>query len=120
MNHKLVNARVSIECSYTTKPGVKVAYEKTVFYSKTKEARKSLEHCSRDLEVNTDIGLDIKKFEIKISNAIKYSWSKTHSFATQTDSEELSLTEKRVEYYDKETILSRIYSFCLCCRRTSN
>ena len=111
MNHKLVNATVSIECSYTTKPGVKVAYEKTVFYSKTKEAKKSLEHCSRDLDVNTDISLGIKKFGIKISNAIKYSWSKTHSFATQTESNELSLTEKRLEYYDQVTILARSIRF---------
>ena len=111
MNHKLVNARVSIDCSYTTKPGVKVAYEKTVFYNKTKEAKKSLEHCSRDLEINTFIDLKTKIFGIEISNAIKNSWSKTHSFATQTESNELSLTEKRVQYYDNVNILSRSIRF---------
>ena len=71
MNHKMVNARVSIECSYTTKPGVKVAYEKTIFYSKTKEAKKSLKHCSRDLVFDTEFGLETKIYGIKISNAIK-------------------------------------------------
>ena len=82
MNHKLVNASVSIECSNTTKPGVKVAYEKTIFYSKTKEAKKSLEYCSSDLVFDADFGLETKRYGIKISNAIKNSWSKTHFFAT--------------------------------------
>ena len=42
MKYKLINARVSIECNYVTKPGVKVAYEKIVFYRKTREAKNIL------------------------------------------------------------------------------
>ena len=49
--------------------------------------------------------------ELIFQNAIKNSWSKTHNFATQTESKELSLTEKRVEYYDQVTILSRSIRF---------
>ena len=82
-----------------------------MLYRRTKQAKKSLENCSGDLVVNTDIGLETKNFGINISNALKNSWSKTHSFATQTESEELSLTEKRVEYYDQVTILSRSIRF---------
>ena len=107
MNHKLVNGKISIECSYITKPGVKVAYEKTVFYRRTSDAKKILDNSSGDLVVDTGIGVVYKGFELNVSNAVNKSWSKSHSFASQTESEEMSLTEKRVEYYDHVTILSR-------------
>ena len=92
-------AKASIECSYFTRPGAKVDYSKIVNYTRSKTAQKKLYEFSGDFEVSA--GYDL------FSGDLKTSWASVQNLSTQTEEEEYSSKESRVEYYPNTTLLVR-------------
>ena len=104
---KTIDAKVVVECEYSTRPGAKKEYRKTIFYKRSKSAKEKIDQYSGSVEVSA-------KYEdlvFEVSGAVKASWCNTHSFSTSTDDEEMTSNESMREYYDDVTLLVRSLKF---------
>ena len=104
---KIVNGKAIIECNYYTRPGVKKAFEKTVRYKRSKEAKEKIDQYSGEIKV--DAGFE--GLGLRLSASVGKSWADAHSFSISTEKEEFSSEESSVEYYDNVTLLIRSMNF---------
>jgi len=99
--------KVIIECNYFTRPGAKKEQVKSVYYKRSKKAKKEINKYSLEVE----LGAKFKRLSIEASAAIKSSWASTHFFSESTEQEEYRSEEKLVEYYENTTLLIRAITF---------
>lgn len=52
MTTKTIDAKVVVECEYTTRPGAKKEYRKTIFYRRSKLAKEKIDQYSGSVEVS--------------------------------------------------------------------
>ena len=104
---KSVDAKVVIECEYTTRPGAKKEYQKTVSFRRSKSAKEKVDQYSGGVEISAKY----KNPAFEVSGAVKTSWNNTHSFSTSTEEEYLTSNESFKEYYDDVTLLIRSLKF---------
>jgi len=102
-----INGIVAIECEYSTRPGAKKEYKKTIFYKRAKTAKKKIDNYTGDLEISATYEDPVEK----ISGAIKSSWANTHSFSTETEEETKLESEMETQYYEGVTLLVRTLKF---------